>query len=63
MQYFENYINFVEINSFSYMSVFSLYGVGLNRRYNVDIYSLITTYAIIVESAYIFKISVYKKLY
>ena len=45
------------------MSVFSLYGVGLSRRYDVDIYSLITTYVIIVESAYIFKISVYKKLY
>ena len=45
------------------MSVFSLYNVSLNRRYGVNIYSLITTYVIIVESAYVFKISVYKKLY
>ena len=45
------------------MSVFILYDVGLSRRYNVDIYSLITACVIIVESAYIFKINVYKKLY
>ena len=56
-------MNFVEINSFSYINVFSLYDVGLSRRYNVNIYSLIIIYVIIVEYVYVFKISVYKKLY
>ena len=53
----------MEINSFSYINVFSLYSVDLNKRYNVNIYSLIIIYAIIIESAYIFKINIYKELY